>query len=124
MVKRFFICEHCGNIIVMIRDEGVAVHCCGEKMKEIIPSKSDGAQEKHVPVYSVDKGKVSVVVGEVEHPMTPEHYIEWICLETDDALQFKQLNPNMSPRVSFLISEKEEIKAVYAFCNKHSLWKA
>ena len=119
MEKRFFICEHCGNIIVMIRDEGVAVQCCGEKMKEIVPGTSDGAEEKHVPVYEVKNGEVTVTVGEAEHPMTPEHYIEWVCLETEE-----QLKPNMAPSVSFLISEKDKIKAVYAFCNKHSLWKA
>lgn len=124
MEKRFFICEHCGNIIVKVRDEGVAVQCCGEKMKEIIPGTSDGAEEKHIPVYDVQNGKVTVTVGEVAHPMTPEHYIEWICLETEDGLQFKQLKPNMEPIISFLTSEKDKIKAVYAFCNKHSLWKA
>ena len=124
MKKCFFICEHCGNIIVKVRDEGVAVQCCGEKMKEIIPGTSDGAQEKHVPVYDVQNGKVSVTVGEVEHPMTPEHYIEWVCLETEDGFQFRQLKPNMAPSTSFLISEGDKIKAVYAFCNKHSLWKA
>lgn len=124
MEKRFFICEHCGNIIVKFRDEGVAVQCCGEKMKEIIPGTSDGAQEKHVPVYDVQNGKVTVTVGEVEHPMTPEHYIEWVCLETENSLLFKQLKPNTAPSISFLVSEKDKIKAVYAFCNKHSLWKA
>ena len=124
MEKRFFICEHCGNIIVMIRDEGVAVQCCGEKMKEIVPGTSDGAEEKHVPVYEVKNGEVTVTVGEAEHPMTPEHYIEWVCLETEDGLQYKLLKPNMAPSISFLISEQDKIKAVYAFCNKHSLWKA
>ncbi len=124
MEKRFFICEHCGNIIVMIRDCGVAVQCCGQKMKEIIPGTSDGAEEKHIPVYDVKDGIVIVHIGSTEHPMTPEHYIEWVCIETEDGLQYKQLKPYMSPRVSFLISEKDKIKAVYAFCNKHSLWKA
>ena len=102
MEKRFFICEHCGNIIAMIRDEGVAVQCCGEKMKEIIPGTSDGAHEKHVPVYDVQNGKVTVTVGEVAHPMTPEHYIEWVCLETEDGLQYKVSKPNMAPTISFL----------------------
>ena len=124
MEKRFFICEHCGNIIVKIRDEGVAVQCCGEKMKEIIPGTSDGAQEKHIPVYNVQNEKVHVTIGEIEHPMTPDHYIEWICLETEDGLQYKQLKPHTAPSVSFFISKEDKIKAVYAFCNKHSLWKA
>ena len=124
MEKRFFICEHCGNMIVKVRDGGVAVQCCGEKMKEIIPGTSDGAEEKHVPVYDVKNGKVTVTVGEVEHPMTPEPYIEWVCLETEDGLQFKQLSSDMSPQVTFSVSEKDTIKAVYAFCNQHSLWRA
>ena len=124
MENRFFVCEHCGNRIAMIHHSGPAVQCCGEKMKEIIPGTSDGTEEKHLPVWDVQNGKVTVTVGEMEHPMTPEHYIEWVCLETEDGLQYKGLQPNMAPRVSFLLSENDQIKAVYAFCNKHSLWKA
>lgn len=122
--KRFFICEHCGNIIAMIRDNGVAIQCCGEKMKEILSGTNNGAGEKHIPVYDVKDGKVTVTIGVVEHPMVPEHYIEWVCLETEDGIQYKQLKPNIAPNVSFFISEKDKVKAVYAFCNMHSLWKA
>lgn len=124
MKERFFICNHCGNIIAMIRDRGVPVSCCGEKMQEIIPGTSDGAQEKHVPVYEVKGCKVTVSVGEVEHPMTPEHYIEWVCIQTGEGFQYKELKPDMPPRVSFFISKEDNVKAVYAFCNQHSLWKA
>lgn len=124
MKNRFFICEHCDNIITMIRDQGVPVHCCGQKMQEIIPGTSDGAEEKHVPVYDIKDNIVTVRVGSVEHPMLPEHYIEWVCIETEDGLQIKQLNPDMPPCASFSVSEKDNIKAVYAFCNKHSLWRA
>lgn len=122
--KRFLICEHCGNIIAMIRDKGVAVQCCGEKMKEILSGANTAAEEKHVPVYDVKNGKVTVTIGAVEHPMVPEHYIEWVCLETEDGIQYKQLQPNTPPEVSFFISPNDKVKAVYAFCNMHSLWKA
>ena len=54
MEQRFYICEYCGNIIAMVKDSGVPVMCCGQKMTEIIPGTSDGAVEKHVPVVSVD----------------------------------------------------------------------
>lgn len=124
MENRFLICEHCGNPVVVIRDGGADLQCCGAKMKEIVPGTSDGAEEKHIPVYEVKDGTVTVTVGEAEHPMTPEHYIAWVCLETEDGLQYKQLEPNRAPRVSFCLSEKDRIKAVYAFCNQHSLWKA
>lgn len=92
-------------------------------MKEIIPGTSEASQEKHTPVYDVNGETVTVSVGSTEHPMTPEHYIEWVCLESDEGLQFRRLKPNMPPHVSFSISKGDNIKAVYAFCNQHSLWK-
>ena len=124
MKIRFFICNHCRNIIAMVKDSGVAVHCCGEEMEEIIPCTSDGAQEKHLPVCNVNGETVTVSVGATEHPMTPEHYIEWVCIESDEGLQFKKLKPNASPRISFSLSNGDKVKAVYAFCNLHSLWKS
>ena len=124
MKIRFFICNHCGNIIAMVKDSGIPIQCCGEDMEEIIPCTSDGAQEKHLPVYNVNGETVTVSVGAAEHPMTPEHYIEWVCVESDEGLQFKKLNPNASPRVSFSLSKGDKVEAVYAFCNLHSLWKS
>ena len=76
MDQKFYICEHCGNIIAMVKSSGVPVKCCGQNMTEIVPGTSDGASEKHVPVYTVEGNKVYVTVGSVEHPMTAEHYIE------------------------------------------------
>ncbi len=124
MEKRFLICTHCGNIIAMIKDCGVTVHCCSEEMKEIVPGESNASSEKHLPVYKVENGTVRVCVGEAEHPMTEEHYIEWICIETEDGFQYKHLKPEMPPHAVFFISDKDKVKAVYAFCNQHSLWKA
>lgn len=124
MEQRFFICEHCGNIIAMVRDSGVPVVCCGEKMKEIIPGTTDAAVEKHVPVYTVEGNTVHVTVGAVEHPMQPEHYIEWISLQTRQGNQRKALKPGDAPRACFAICEGDEVEAVYAYCNLHSLWKA
>ncbi len=30
MNNRFYICEHCGNLIGMINDAGVPMMCCGQ----------------------------------------------------------------------------------------------
>ncbi len=124
MEQRFFICTHCGNIIAMVRDKGVPVVCCGEKMKEIIPGTTDAAKEKHVPVYTVEQNKVNVKVGSVEHPMTAEHYIEWISIQTKQGNQRKCLKPGDKPEACFMICDGDEVEAVYAYCNLHSLWKA
>lgn len=121
---RFFICEHCGNMVEMIKDKGVPVMCCGQKMTELIPGTSDGAVEKHVPVVSVDGNKVSVMVGEVEHPMVAAHYIEWIAIETSAGMQRKTLRPEQAPKAEFILEDGETVIDVYAYCNLHGMWKA
>ncbi len=123
MGKRFFICKHCGNIIGMIHDSGVPMSCCGEKMTELIPNTTDAAHEKHVPVVTVEGNKVFVKVGSVEHPMTAEHFIPWIYLETKHGGQRRSLNPGEKPEAVFELANDEPI-AAYAYCNLHGLWKA
>ena len=124
MEQKFFICEHCGNIIAMVEDKGVPVMCCGQKMTQIIPGTTDASLEKHVPVYTVEGNKVHVKVGAAEHPMIPEHYIEWISLQTKFGNQRRALKPGEAPETCFMLCEGDEVEAVYAYCNLHSLWKA
>ena len=121
---RFFRCEHCGNIIEMVNDTGVPVMCCGQKMTELIPGTVDAALEKHVPVYTVEGNKVMVTVGAVEHPMLPEHYIQWIAIETKQGSQRKTLSPGEKPAACFTLCEGDELVAVYEYCKLHGLWKA
>lgn len=121
---KFLICNRCKNTVALIRDCGVPIHCCGEKMEEISSGKGDGAAEKHIPVYEHKDGKVSVTVGAVQHPMTPEHFIEWICLETDSGVQIKHLTPDSPAAADFYTEKNNKVKAVYAFCNLHSLYKS
>ena len=124
MGQKFYICEHCGNIIEMVKDLGVPVMSCGQKMKELAAGTTDAALEKHVPDYKVEGNKVIVNVGSVAHPMMPEHYIEWVALETKQGVQRKALQPGEEPAVCFALCDGDEVKAVYAYCNLHSLWKA
>ncbi|MCD8131808.1 MAG: desulfoferrodoxin [Lachnospiraceae bacterium] len=124
MELKFYICEHCGNIIMKVKDKGVPVMCCGQKMTEIIPGTTDAAAEKHVPDYKVEGNLVKVNVGSVDHPMLPEHYIEWIALKTKQGVQLKELKPGEKPAATFALSEGDEVEEVFAYCNLHSLWKA
>ena len=121
---KFFVCEKCGNFVGMIKESGVPMMCCGQKMTELIPGTSDGAAEKHVPVYTVEGRKVSVAVGSVEHPMADVHYIEWIALETVKGAQRKVLHTGEAPVAEFALTEDDSVVAVYAYCNLHGLWKA
>ena len=120
---KFYICEHCGNIIAMVRDKGVPVMCCGQKMTEIVPGTTEASVEKHIPVYETKDNKLYVTVGAAEHPMLPEHYIEWIAVETSNGNQRKPLKPGEPPKAVFALNEGDEVLAVYAYCNLHSLWK-
>ena len=121
---KFYKCNHCGNIIVKVLDKGVDVVCCGEKMTELVPNTSDGAGEKHVPVIKVEGNKVTVTVGEVEHPMLDEHFINWVLLETTTGRQRKELKPGEKPEAVFMLADGESVVAAYEYCNLHGLWKA
>lgn len=121
---KYYICETCGNIIEKLNDSGVPVVCCGKPMKELIAGTVDAAREKHIPVYSVEGNKVSVVVGSVEHPMVDVHYIQWIVLKTNKGIQRKHLNPGEAPKAEFTLLEGEVVEEVYEYCNLHGLWKA
>ncbi len=121
---RFFQCQKCGKIIMIVKGSPCPTVCCGEDMKELIPGTTDAAVEKHVPVYEKDGNKVSVKVGSVEHPMLPEHFIDWIALQSEKGMQMVSLAAGNPPAAEFLISDQDSVKAVFAHCNLHGLWKA
>ena len=121
MDVKFFKCMHCGNVAIKVFDQGVPMSCCGEAMAELTANSTDGAFEKHVPQVTVDGANVHVQVGEVAHPMTEEHYIEWIALATADRVDIRYLKPGDEPAALFPPAQDG---TVYAYCNLHGLWKA
>lgn len=121
--KKFFVCKHCGNIITHVKDSGVRVMCCGEKMEEIVPNTTDASKEKHMPEVLKENGKITVTVGSTLHPMTEAHLIEWILLVTKEGCQRKTLNANCAPVAEFYISDNDDVVCVYAYCNLHGLWR-
>ena len=122
MTVKFYRCAICGKIVAMVKETAVPTICCGQEMAQLIPGTTDGAAEKHVPVVTRKGNIVEVKVGSVEHPMTNEHYIQWICLQTKQGNQRKCLKPGDKPAVCFSICDKDEVEAVYAYCNLHGLW--
>ncbi|MBS4829554.1 MAG: desulfoferrodoxin [Firmicutes bacterium] len=121
MNAKFYICRRCGNLVEMIHDVGVPVFCCGQKMEPLVPNTVDASGEKHLPVVTVADGVVTVNVGSADHPMLPEHFIEWVYVETENGGQRKALKPGDAPHVSFYIGSDKPV-AVYAYCNLHGLW--
>ena len=121
---KFYKCEICGKIVEMVVEIPVPTICCGQPMSELVPGTTDGAAEKHLPVVETADGQVRVCVGSTEHPMTPEHAIQWIALETaQGARQFKALSPDERPVATFQLAPGDRVTAVYEYCNLHGLWR-
>lgn len=122
--KKFYICNHCGNMVGLINNAGVPLVCCGEEMTELIPNTTDAAVEKHVPVIKVVGNKVIIEIGSAPHPMTEEHYIGWVYIETEKGGQRKELQSGSKPYVEFALTEDDTFESAYAYCNLHGLWKS
>lgn len=120
--QKFYICRICGNIVGLINNAGVPLVCCSQEMEELIPNSQDAAIEKHVPEVSIDGDTINIQIGSIEHPMTEEHYISWVYLETKNGGQRKILKPFDKPVASFKLLNDEPL-TVYAYCNIHGLWK-
>ena len=121
-MAKFYICEKCGNLIGMIHASGVTPVCCGAKMTALEAGVVEASREKHIPEVTVDGNTVTVTVGSVLHPMTEEHSITWVYLETDKGGQRKALSPGEEPKAHFALADEKPL-AVYAYCNLHGLWK-
>lgn len=123
MATKFYLCTTCGNVVFKSIDSGVDVYCCGSAMQELIPSSSETLAEKHLPVVEVEKnGKIRVKVSSVTHPMTAEHHISFIYLETEHGGQIRYLKPDESPEAVFDVCTDKAV-AAYEYCNLHGLWK-
>ncbi|TYQ14945.1 UNVERIFIED_CONTAM: superoxide reductase [Acetivibrio alkalicellulosi] len=117
----FFKCEVCGNLVGLIKNGGGQLVCCDQPMLKLEPNTTDAATEKHVPVAVRKEGKIYVEVGSVAHPMTEQHYIEWIAVVTDEGTERISLSPSDQPKAVFCDRQNVD---VYAYCNLHGLWKS
>lgn len=122
MKLRFYHCNICGKTIALLSDSEVPTICCGQAMTELIPNHTDGAIEKHVPVFHITDNTVSVQVGSAAHPMTDDHSILWIGLSTTQGFRFHELHPGDVPTATFLLAPDETVSEVLALCNLHGLW--
>lgn len=85
-------------------------------------AKTVDANEKHVPVVEINGSLVHVKVGSIPHPMTEEHQIEYILVETDKGFYVKDLDFNTPAEATFTLTTGEKVLKVYAYCNLHGLY--
>ncbi len=115
-------CDICGNIVEMLEASDGELVCCGQPMNLLDEKTADSATEKHVPVIEKTADGYSVTVGSTLHPMTEEHFIQWIELLADGKAYRAYLKPGDEPKASFCI--KAEKVSAREYCNIHGLWKA
>ena len=113
-------CNICGNLVqVLIEGDGNLV-CCGQEMELMgIQYDTNELGEKHTPKIEIKDGKKYVNV--IGHPMTQEHYIQFIetYSKNKDELHLKFFNSEETPEMEAkLDGEFNSIE----FCNIHKLW--
>ncbi len=115
-------CELCGNIVEVLTAGGGDLTCCGQAMVKLSENTTDAAVEKHVPVIEKKGDGYQVNVGSVDHPMTDDHFIEWIELNADGAVYRQFLSAGDKPTAFFAVSA--DTVTARGYCNLHGLWKA
>ena len=118
-----YVCELCGNVVEVLDGADGPLACCGQDMTLQKENTTDAAQEKHVPLVTINGAEASVQVGSVIHPMTEGHYISWIELQQGNKVQKTYLDPTGAPQAVFSIESGIPV-IVRAYCNLHGLWKA
>ncbi|MBU4194232.1 MAG: desulfoferrodoxin [Actinobacteria bacterium] len=123
MAERYEVykCELCGNIVTVLHGGKGELVCCGQPMVLKGENTTDAVVEKHVPVIEKAGAEVKVKVGSVAHPMTDEHYIEWIQVRVGDEGCRRFLKPGDAPEAEF--EAGGEGLTARAYCNIHGLWK-
>ena len=120
--QKFFICEHCGNMLGLIDDKGIPVVCCGQPMKELVPNTVEASFEKHLPAVAISGDSITVQIGSAPHPMEEAHHISFVYVETLRGGQRKSLSVGEEPALTFTFTDDKPI-AAYSYCNLHGLWK-
>ena len=121
-VNDIFKCELCGNVVELLHAGGGELVCCGEPMKNLEAKSTDAATEKHVPIIEEIDGGSRVYVGSTEHPMTAEHYIQWIEIINGNYVNRKYLKPGDKPEAVFYVKKADNL-IVREQCNVHGLLK-
>lgn len=118
-------CETCGNLVQVVLPGVGELVCCGKPMTLLKPHQiGEEFSEKHVPIFTAtDKKGEEVRVGTTLHPMTEDHYIQFIEVisEGKNHLDLQYYAPFDMPIM--ILKDKLGDEKAQAFCNLHGLWE-
>ena len=113
-------CPKCGATVEVLHDctcNNCGILCCNQPMLTLKPNTTDASFEKHLPSYEIQGDKILTCVN---HVMEPEHFIEWIALQTETQIYKRLLKPGEKAEAVFPYVKGSKL---YSYCNKHALWK-
>lgn len=124
--KQVYVCKECGSMVEVLQGGSGTLVCCSQPMELQKENTVDAAKEKHVPVVEKTADGMKVTVGSVAHPMTEEHYIQWIEVVCEHGVIRKVLKPGDAPEATFPVKPEEHSGEIIvrAYCNLHGLWKS
>ncbi|MCQ2485104.1 MAG: helix-turn-helix domain-containing protein [Clostridia bacterium] len=108
----FYVCPICGNVIFATGE--AVICCCGLTLPPVEAETTDKAHTINVEVIE-DEYYVTV-----SHEMSKEHYISFFAAVTDNGVMITKMYPEQYAEARFKINRTH---AIYAFCNKHGLFK-
>ena len=75
---KFYRCNTCGNLFLVMIDPDVRPSCCGSEMYLLDSSKhTHEGGEKHLPIIEINQNSTDVKVGIQLHPMNQIlHYLQ------------------------------------------------
>lgn len=118
---RLYRCADSGIMLEEINNYDDDIEISFLTISNLIPKENEeGKNEKHIPIFTRKGDEVCVKIGSTPHPMTNEHYIEYVELETNKGTYRKKLDKD--PTVCFKVDKDEEILNIYSYCNIHGLW--
>jgi superoxide reductase len=122
--KQIYKCAKCGNVVESLWNGKPDISCCGQPMDKMVANTVDAAKEKHVPVIVRNGNQVTVEVGSVAHPMTPEHYILFVELLQGDKVYRHDFKEGDAKAVAvFCIEDNGQALSAREYCNLHGLWQ-
>ena len=107
MEMKFYRCAHCGKIIAVVKESGVPVMCCGQKMEEIIRVHYGDIDQKLVSEALEAFYKIREMKDLQKRPSTSE-LLDWIQALMISGVSIENLYDNM-PFLGVLLKKNQDV---------------
>ena len=125
MTEKFeiFRCNVCKTVIEILKGGAGELVCCNESMELITAKDEETKKKKHKPVITSENQNIKIRVGEILHPMTKEHHIDFIeAISLDGKYIYrKYLDFEEQPEMEFFC-KTTKMKS-RELCNIHGLFE-